>query len=542
MATLSASTFVNTEEIHQQVLQDDRLAKIWSELPSNPAAFPGYTIRQGRLLYKGRMVVARTSPIVQRLLHAYYNGVLGGHSGGLKTYRRIAADWFWVGMKRDVTAYVGRCEICQRCKASTLAPEGLLQPLPIPEQVWEDVSMDFIEGLPRSEGYDTILVVVDRLSKYGHFIALRHPFTAEKVATQFVREVVRLHGVPRSIVSDRDRIFLSRFWTDLHKQLGTTLSRSTAYHPQTDGQSEVVNRSVETYLRCFTCDKPGQWHKWLAWAEYWYNTSFHTATRMTPFQAVYGRLPPPLLRYSVGSSPVDSVERQLQDRDAMLDLLKFHLLRAQQKMKAIANGKRRDVELAVGDLVYLKLRPYRQVSLARRRNEKLSPRFYGPFRILQRVGPVAYRLALPDSATIHPVFHVSQLRRVVGQGQAISSLPPQLTGELEMCVEPAALLGVRHTPHGGRSNLEVLIRWAQLPEHEDTWESYDAIDTQFPHFHLEDKVRLWGGGNDKPPVRFTYARRKRHQPRSATETKEMADVEEGAGVEEGARGEELASG
>ena len=178
--------------------------------------------------------------------------------------------------------------------------------------------MDFVEGLPVSEGYDTLFVVVDRLSKYAHFIALKHPFSAQSVAETFTREVVRLHGIPRSIVSDRDKVFLSVFWQELFKLQGTSLKRSSAYHPQTDGQTEVVNRTIETYLRCFSSERPKQWHKWLAWAEFWYNTNYHTAAQMTPFRCVYGRDPPPLIRYEGPTTSVGLVDQMLEQRNATL--------------------------------------------------------------------------------------------------------------------------------------------------------------------------------------------------------------------------------
>ena len=171
--------------------------------------------------------------------------------------------------------------------------------------------MDFIEGLPTSQGVNVILVVVDRFTKYAHFIGLKHPFDAFKVAAAFTKEVVRLHGFPKSIVSDRDRVFLSTFWRELFRLHRTELKRSTSYHPQTDGQSELVNKWLECYLRCFIGGQPMAWARWLHWTEFSYNTSPHVSTKVSPFKAVYGRDPPHLARIPRGQTQVCSLEESL---------------------------------------------------------------------------------------------------------------------------------------------------------------------------------------------------------------------------------------
>ena len=165
---------------------------------------------------------------------------------------------FWEGLKKSIHQYIQACDVCQRNKYQTLSPARLLQPLPIPSQTWLDLSMDFIRGLPKACGVDIILVVIDRLTKYAHCVAIAHPYTAKDVAVVFVKEIVRLHGFPSSIVTDKDRVFMSSFWMELFKPAGTRLKYSSAYHPQLDRQTEVVNRCLETYLRCFSGTKPKQ--------------------------------------------------------------------------------------------------------------------------------------------------------------------------------------------------------------------------------------------------------------------------------------------
>jgi hypothetical protein len=353
----------------------------------------------------------------------------GGHSGFYRTYRRLAANVYWVGMKNTIQDYVRGCDTCQRLKYLASSPGGLLQPLPIPHRIWEDISMDFITGLPKSKGFEAILVVVDRLSKYSHFIPLKHPYTAKTIAEIFVKEVVRFHGIPLSIVSDKDPIFMSNFWQEIFKLQGTQLRFSTAYHPESDGQTEVVNRCLETYLRCFIADQTKTWFHWMAWAEYWFNTSYHASTGQTPFEIVYGRLPPTMVCWVQGETRVEAVQKELMDRDEAIRQLKTHLLQAQERMKQYADRKRCDRSFNIGEWVFVKLRAHRQKSVVTRINAKLAAKYYGPYPIVERIGAVAYKVKLPMGSKVHPVFHMSLLKKAVGSYNEEEQLPDHLEGE-----------------------------------------------------------------------------------------------------------------
>ena len=188
--------------------------------------------------------------------------------------------------------------------------------------------MDFIEGLPKVHDKSVILTIVDRFSKYSHFIALSHPYTATSVARAFFEGVVRLHGFPQSIVSDRDPVFTGNVWRELFKLSGVKLRMSTAFHPQTDGQSEVVNKTIAMYLRCITGDHPRAWVEWLPWAEYCYNTAYHSALHTTPFRVVYGRDPPPVLTYQSGTTTNQTVDEMLSECDLFLSEVRDRLLQA----------------------------------------------------------------------------------------------------------------------------------------------------------------------------------------------------------------------
>ncbi|PNX77561.1 transposon Tf2-1 polyprotein [Trifolium pratense] len=467
-----------------------------TEVQQNSEAWPGYDYKNGVLLYEGRLVLSQKSLLIPTMLEEFHSTPNGGHSGFYKTYRRIAANVYWIGMKGTIQEFVRKCDICQRQKYMATSPGGLLQPLPVPNQIWEDISIDFITGLPKSKGFEAIFVVVDRLSKYSHFIPLKHPYTAKSIADVFCKEIVKLHGIPLSIVSDRDPIFISSFWKELFKLQGTKLKMSTAYHPESDGQTEVVNRCLETYLRCFIADQPRTWVSWVHWAEYWFNTTFHSTAEKTPFEIVYGRPPPLLSRWVQGETRVESVQRDLLDRDEALRQLKSQLLRAQEKMKSQADKRRTDRSFICGEWVFVKLRAHRQQSVVTRINAKLAARYYGPYPIVEKIGAVAYKLKLPEGSRVHPVFHVSLLKKAVGKYHEEEELPELLEEPIDV-FEPEAVLATRKLKQQGEVINQVLIQWRGKTAEEATWEDEIMMRSQFPKFGLEGKANVEEEGIDR---------------------------------------------
>ena len=332
-------------------------------------------------------------------------------------------------------------------------------------------------------GKSVILTVVDRFSKYAHFIALGHPYTAASVARAFFHDIVRLHGFPESIVSDRDPVFTGRVWRDLFRQAGVQLRLSTAFHPQTDGQSEAVNKTIAMYLRCLTGDRPRDWLDWLPWAEFCYNTAFHSALRTSPFAVVYGRPPPDLLPYTQGRADTTAVDAMLASRDEFLAEVRARLLQAQEHARCTYDAKHRPLQLSVGDWVWLRLLHPPTKALVPGGRGKLGPKFAGPYQIVEKINEVAYRLALPAGARIHDVFHVGVLKPFRGTPpNDVRPLPPLRPGRPLLCPERILSSSLR------RGEWFVLVQWADMPASEATWEHREEFQAAHPDFQLEDEL------------------------------------------------------
>lgn len=290
------------EELKTKLRGDPHIKQLMEDY-ANSEEPNHYTFRKGLLYWKDKLMIPADEELVHILLFEFHSSPIGGHAGITRTMARLKAQFYWPKMQEDVKTFNQKCLICQQAKTSHTSPADLLQPLPIPHQVWEDIAMDFITRLPISFGFSVIMVVIDRLTKYAHCLPLKADYSSKSVDESFMNNIVKLHGIPKSIVSERDKVFTLAFWQHWFKLQDTTLDMSSAYHPQTDGQSEALNKCLEMYLRCFTYDNPKSWVKALPLAEFWYNSAYHMSSGMTPFKVLYGREPPTLAKQNYSPRP-----------------------------------------------------------------------------------------------------------------------------------------------------------------------------------------------------------------------------------------------
>ena len=325
------------EELQKSYEGDDHCQNIMAQLILDPNAHTDYTMVDGMLRYQGKLYVGSANNIRNQVIQVLHASAIGGHSGQNSCWQKVRSLFHWPGMKQEVVTFIRNCDTCQRNKSENVLYPGLLQPIPVPTQAWTHIAMDFIEKLPKSQGYDTIVVVIDRFTKFGHFIRLSHPFTAKEVALAFLDNIYRMHGLPESIITDRDKVFTSGFWKELFKVMGTELHYTSSYHPQSDGQSERLNQCVENYLRCMTGEMPSQWSKWLSMAEWWYNSTYHSSLQMTPFEALFGYKPVPLPLGHYLDSVIPAASNLLQERNRISNYIRDNLATAQQRMNYFAD-------------------------------------------------------------------------------------------------------------------------------------------------------------------------------------------------------------
>ena len=430
-------------------------------------------IHQG-LYYKGDALVVPDIPELKRsILHELHDANYAGHVGSHRTIHSVQRMYWWPGMHTTIREYVRGCKVCLQDKHIQKQPAGKLIPLPVPEASWDCVTADRITNLPKTkQGFTAILVVVDRLTKMTHFMPCKNESTAHDIAQLFVDNIWKHHGMPLRITTDRGPEFTNKFIAALCELVGTMHCKSTAYHPQSDGQTERMNRVLEDMLRHYVNPKQNNWDELLSCAEFAVNNAYQASTQDTPFYLNYGKHP---------RLPTDltlSCERKKAVKDAKaVDFIgniekavakdKVCLQAAQQRQKKYADEKRMDVQYEVGEMAWLNSQ---HVTLKAVGTRKLLPQWLGPFKILAKPSPVNYTLDIPPHYRIHTTFHVSMLRRAFDDGAGVQR-PPIIMIEGEKEFEIQEILN--HSPARKTrtdTGIRYLVQWKGYGPAYNSWE------------------------------------------------------------------------
>jgi len=444
-----------------------------------------------------RMCIPNSPPSLRvDLLHDHHDALCAGHLGTAKTSNNITQGYYWHGMAKDVKEYVRSCSSCQRNKPSQIGPSGLLQPLDIPPSRWHTVTMDFAGPLPISgEGnWDMIFIVVDKLTRVTHLIPAKSTDTAPITAKRFFNGIVRLHGLPSVIVSDRDSKFTSLFWTSLFDQFGVKLAMSSAFHPQTDGQTEKLVGTTKQMLSHFVSNKQNNWSDHLPVLEFAYNNSLHPSTGLTPFELDLGRHP--ATPHTILGTAINGTTRRIQAADEFVQTQQASLIQAQdtiqhaQQQQALYHncGRTDRGGFKVGDLVMLSTQYVRPAFLRTKGSRKLRAKFIGPFSITKRVSSTAYELDLPSNLKVHPVINLQYLKEYHSNppkfpGRSEPQPPPIMDAVNEVLEYEVEKVVAHRDVRGSR---EYLIHWKGYEDHDDTWEPLENLanaDESIQEYH-----------------------------------------------------------
>ncbi|MCO5555027.1 hypothetical protein L7F22_008566 [Adiantum nelumboides] len=392
-------------------------------------------------------------------------------SGIDATIKAVDRFFYWPTLRRDADAFVRSCLVCQKVKFDRQKAPGLLQPLPNLDKPWESIAMDFIFDLPRTPmGNDGIWTIICRFTKQAYFVPVRKKIKSKHMVKMFMQNVFKYHGMPQSIVSDRDPRMTSLFWKALFENMGTTLKFSSLFYPQTDGQSEEANSTVLDLLKCYVSEHKATWEHYLPLVEYAYNNTVHTSTGKAPFEIVEGgKKVPPILHTK---DKIFEADKYVQNTDEAYKKIKLALEKTQSKQKKAADRHHRELVFSLGDWVLLRFEKdrLRKMKGKERLFPKLGMRYYGPFQVCDKISDVAYRLKLLEGWKIHNAFHVSLLRPFVGDvpGDMVPEEQPEVE-ELDEILVQEQILAHKDRKVRGKVARRYLVKFKNYSPMDAKW-------------------------------------------------------------------------
>ncbi|GJY91880.1 putative reverse transcriptase domain-containing protein [Tanacetum coccineum] len=447
-----------TEARKPENIKNEDVGGMLVENAKNPEAIRTEKLEpraDGTLCLNGRSWLPCYGDLRTVIMHESHKSKYSIHPGSDKMYQDMKKLYWWPNMKADIATYVSKCLTCAKVKAEHQRPSGLLVQPKIPEWKWDNITMDFVTKLPKTlQGYDTIWVIVDRFTKSAIFVPMRESDPMERLARMYLKE----------------------------KALGTNLDMSTAYHPQTDGQSERTIQTLEDMLRACVIDFGNGWVKHLPLVEFSYNNSYHASIKAAPFEALYGqKCRSPVCWAEVGEVQLTGLEIVQETTEKVIQI-KQRIQAARDQQKSYADLKRKPMEFQVGDKVMLKVSPWKGVVRFGKRG-KLNPRYVGPFKVLAKVGAVAYKLELPQELSrVHNTFHVSNLKKCYADEPLVVPLDGlHIDDKLHFIEEPVEIMD-REVKRLKQSRILIIkVRWNSRRGPEFTWEREDQFQKKYPH-------------------------------------------------------------